>query len=208
MPVISEDPPRLIIPPPIHPDGGGWSRDGSSFPVSKGQLGLWLFLTGILMFFGGLSSAYVVLRGAPSWQSIAIPSLLWANTIILISSSITLEVARVFIRRNRIDRMKFWLTASAMLGGAFIVGQIITWLRLLSVGVHLPTTLHSSFFYILTGTHGLHLLGGIVALGWVLRKAFAGSLTAFNHEALKLCATYWHFMDGLWVYLFLLLLLA
>ena len=76
------------------------------------------------------------------------------------------------------------------------------------VGVYLPSTLQSSFFYVLTGLHGVHILGGIAGLGLVLFKALRNGLTALNHEPLKLCATYWHVMDAIWIYLFLLLLLS
>ena len=76
------------------------------------------------------------------------------------------------------------------------------------MGVYLPTTLHSSFLYILTGAHALHILGGLAALGYVLIQTLRNQYTASNHEPVTLCATYWHFMGGLWIYLFLLLILA
>ena len=101
--------------------------------------------------------------------------------------------------------MKQWLGLSGVLGLAFLAGQLAAWQQLVRAGVYLPSTLQSSFFYILTGLHGIHLLGGIAALGAVLIMGFRNRLTAFKHEPLDLCATYWHFMDGLWVYLFLLL---
>jgi cytochrome c oxidase subunit 3 len=104
--------------------------------------------------------------------------------------------------------MNQWIAVSGLLGFGFLAGQLLAWRQLVNAGVYLPTTLHSSFFYVLTGAHGVHLLGGIIAMAWVSARAFAGRLTVFNHEPLKLCATYWHFMLGLWVYLFLLLLLA
>ena len=213
MPVVTEE--RKIggiVPPPVWPgDGGGGdgSNDsGSSFPISKGQLGLWVLLTGIIMLFAGLSSAYIVLRGVPSWQNIALPSLLWPNTVVLILSSFTIELSRRAVSRNRLDTMKTWLAVSGALGVAFVAGQVAAWRQLVNAGVYLPSTLQSSFFYVLTGLHGLHLVGGIAALSYVFMKALKNRLTVFNHEPLKLCATYWHFMDALWVYLFLLLLLS
>ena len=104
--------------------------------------------------------------------------------------------------------MKRWLASAGILGLAFLAGQLAAWRQLVNSGVYLPSTLQSGFFYILTGLHGLHLFGGVVALGVVLGKALKNRLTAFNYEPLKLCALYWHVMDGLWVYLFLLLLLS
>lgn len=165
-------------------------------------------MTGICMLFAGLTSAYIVLRGAPSWQNIAMPGLLWVNTAVLIASSVTIDLTRRAIRKDRLEVMKRWLAVSGVLGCAFLAGQLVAWRQLVDAGVYLPSTLHSSFFYVLTGIHGVHLLGGIIALAYVFAKAMRNRLTAFNHEPLKLCATYWHFMDGLWVYLLMLLVMA
>ena len=159
------------------------------------------------MLFAGLSSAYIVLRGVPAWQRIELPWLLWPNTAILLLSSIAIDISRRAIRRNDLPSMKRWLATGGILGLVFLVGQLAAWRQLVVAGVYLPSTLQSGFFYILTGLHGLHLLGGVVALGLVLAKAIKDRLTAFNYEPLKLCALYWHVMDALWVYLFLLLLL-
>jgi cytochrome c oxidase subunit 3 len=212
MPVVTDEKLGGIVPPPIWPEDNGHG-DGSgewagSFPLSKGQIGLWVLLTGIIMLFAGLSSAYIVLRGVPAWQNIALPSLLWPNTAVLILSSITLELSRRSVRQNQVQSMKRWLGVSAVLGAAFVAGQLAAWRQLVNAGVHLPSTLQSSFFYILTGLHGLHILGGIIALGLVLIKAKRNQLNRFSHEPLRLCATYWHVIDALWVYLFLLLLLS
>jgi cytochrome c oxidase subunit III len=213
MPVLTEDKRRIIVPPPRPPDdggkGGGGSGDShSSFPISREQIGLWVLLTAVIMLFAGLTSAYIVLRGVPTWQNIQLPSLLWPNTFVLLFSSFTLELAKGAIRKNRIATMNRWLGLSALLGMLFIAGQLAAWRQLVHAGVYLPSTLQSGFFYILTGLHGLHITGGVVAMGFVMAKAARNRLTAFNHQALKLCTTYWHFMDGLWVYLFVLLLLS
>jgi cytochrome c oxidase subunit 3 len=104
--------------------------------------------------------------------------------------------------------MKCWLALAGVLGVAFLVGQVAAWRQLVNAGVYLPSTLQSGFFYILSGLHALHLFGGVVALGVVLIKGIRHRLTAFNYEPLKLCGLYWHVMDALWIYLFLLLLLS
>lgn len=212
MPVATEERRTGIIPPPARPgtggNGGGDDGDSGSFPISKGQLGLWVLLTAVIMLFAGLTSAYIVLRGVPAWQNIAMPSLLWLNTAILISSSFTIGLSLTAVRKNDPLNMKRWLAVSGALGVAFLAGQLAAWRQLVNAGVYLPSTLQSSFFYVLTGVHGFHLLGGIFALGFVMMKALKDRLTAVNHEPLKLCATYWHFMDALWVYLFLLMLLS
>jgi cytochrome c oxidase subunit III len=211
MPIVVEERRQGPPPPAIPPDRGGdgnYGESGGSFPISKGQVGLAILLTAIIMLFAGLSSAYIVLRGVPSWQNIELPSLLWPNTAVLVLSSVAIELSRRAIRRNDIESMKRWLAAGGVLGLAFLVGQLAAWRQLVRAGVYLPSTLQSSFFYILSGLHGLHLLGGVVALGLVLAMALKNRLSAHRHEPLQLCATYWHVMDALWIYLFLLLLLS
>jgi cytochrome c oxidase subunit III len=211
MPTLVEERKGIVLPPPPpldHGGDGGAGDSGSSFPISKGQVGIWILLTAIIMLFAGLSSAYIVLRGMPTWQNIELPSLLWPNTVILLMSSVAIELSRRAIRRNDTQSMKRWLGVGGVLGLAFLVGQLAAWKQLVNAGVYLPSTLQSGFFYILTGLHGLHLLGGIVGLSVVLGKALKNGLTAFSHEPLKLCAAYWHVMDALWLYLFLLLLLS
>ena len=212
MPVLTEERSKRITPPPVPPNDGGGdggpSDFSSSFPISKGQIGVWILLTAIIMLFAGLSSAYIVLRGVPAWQNIELPSLLWPNTAILLLSSVAIDLSRRAIRRSDVQSMKRWLAMGGVLGLAFLAGQLAAWRQLVNAGVYLPSTLQSGFFYILTGLHGLHLLGGVVALGLVLIKALKNRLSAFNYEPLKLCAMYWHVMDALWVYLFLLLLLS
>jgi cytochrome c oxidase subunit 3 len=214
MPVVTEErrtgtlPPQPPLPPGGHGGDGSSDSGASSFPISKAQIGLWVLLTAVIMLFAGLSSAYIVLRGVPTWQSIALPSLLWPNTAILLLSSVAIDISRRAVRRNDLVSMKLWLALGGILGVAFLVGQLAAWRQLVNAGVYLPSTQQSGFFYILTGLHGFHLLGGVIALGFVLLKAFKGRLTGFNDEPLKLCALYWHVMDALWVYLFLLLLLS
>jgi cytochrome c oxidase subunit 3 len=211
MPTLVEERKDIRVPPSPPVDLGGDGRGGdppSSFPISKGQIGVWILLTAIIMLFAGLSSAYIVLRGVPAWQNIELPSLLWPNTAILLMSSVAMEISRRAVRRGDLQSMKRWLAVAGVLGLAFLAGQLAAWRQLVNAGVYLPSTLQSSFFYILTGLHGLHLLGGVIALAWLLSRAFNNRLSAVNHEPLKLCALYWHMMDALWIYLFLLMLLS
>ena len=212
MPVLTDDRRTgTIPPPPTQSTGGGGdgpSDPGSSFPISKGQIGVWILLTAIIMLFAGLTSAYIVLRAVPTWQNIELPSLLWPNTLVLLLSSLAIDISRRAVRRNDIQSMKRWLALGALLGLAFLAGQLAAWRQLVNAGVYVPSTLQSGFFYILSGLHGIHLFGGVVALGFVMVKAVRHQLTAFNYEPLKLCALYWHVMDALWIYLFLLLLLS
>jgi cytochrome c oxidase subunit 3 len=200
----------IIAPPPsgFGGDGNGADGGGESFPMSRGHLATWILLAGVTMLFAGLSSAYIVLRGLPEWQNITMPRLVWANTVVLLASSVAIEFARAAIRKGRIGGMKQWLAISGILGVAFLIGQLLVWRQMVQAGVYLATTLHSSFFYIITGLHALHLAGGMIGLVVVLRRAFTNRITPANYEPLKNWGLYWHFMDLVWVYCFLLLLLA
>ena len=216
MPVVTEEKieEKLAMGPPPPPiwhgvgDDGEQFEPGSTFPVSKGRIGLWLLLSGIVMLFGGFSSSYIVLRGVPGWQNVAIPPVLWVTTIILLASSVTIEFTRRSVRQGQHGATKKWIVATGVLGFAFLGGQLVAWQQMVNAGVYLPSTLHSSFLYILTGAHALHLLGGIGGLTYLLTQTLRNRYTTADHEPVSLCATYWHFMDGLWVYLFLMFVLA
>jgi cytochrome c oxidase subunit 3 len=196
------------LPPPPSRYGGGSGGSGSSFPISTAHVGTYILLTAIIMLFAGLSSAYIVLRGVPTWQNITLPRLVWGNTLILLASSIAAEFARSAVRKDELRAFKQWLGVSGLLGLLFLAGQFLAWRQLVGAGVYLSTTIHSSFFYLLTGVHAVHLAGGLIGFAIVVHRALANRLTSGNHEALKVWALYWHFMDVVWIYCFLLLLLA
>jgi cytochrome c oxidase subunit III len=196
----------------------GWGGDGPDNWGSSGpekfetfhqsyRLAMWLAMASILMLFVALSSAYIVRQGfAQDWRSIAIPPLLWPNTFVLLGSSLTLEMARRSLKRLQVDAFKRWMTLTAVLGAAFLAGQIATWRALTAQGIYLNSNPHSSFFYLLTGIHGVHLLGGMIALCYVLFRAWQhGYIRVKGLAVIEVTAMYWHFMDGLWIYLFLLL---
>ena len=188
--------------------GGGSWESGAGFPISKGRLGVWLLLTGITMLFAGLGSAYIITSSVPWWEAVALPSLLWANTFVLLASSVTIERTRQRIQDDDQGAARTWVALTGVLGLAFLVGQLVAWQQLVAAGVYLPSTLHSSFFYILTGLHGVHLLGGISALGYIWVQIFRNRYSGQDHEQVSLTAMYWHFMGGLWVCVFLLLMLV
>lgn len=201
----------------VHDDGSGFGRGGdsgsgrggrSSAPLNNYRLGMWFGLGAILMMFVAFTSAYIYRQGlSVDWQPLRPMPVLWFNTAILLLSSITFEFARGAIRRDALMACDRWLIITTLLGIAFLVGQYVAWKQLAAMGVYLGTNPHSSFFYVLTGAHALHLLGGVLGLGYVMRGAQRHRYSAQNHVAVDVTATYWHFMDGLWVYLFMLLFL-
>ena len=187
----------------------GWSRDDAIEPA-KYRIGMWVGLASILMLFMALTSAYILrqtkgLTEFHDWVSIRLPSLLWVTTFVLLASSFTIEVARRALRRNDYARFNNWILLTTVLGALFLVGQLVAWRQLATQGIYVNTNPHSSFFYLLTSLHGLHLLGGLVALVYVTVAAFRLRIGFKRRNAVEVTALYWHFMDVLWIYLLALL---
>lgn len=172
--------------------------------LSTAQLGLWLFLATVTMLFVAFTSAYIVRQSGPDWKAVALPRTIWLNSGALVLSSLTLEAARAARRRNW-NLFRQWLLLTLVLGVLFLSGQYSAWKQLAWQGIFLSTNPHSAFFYILTGTHGVHLLGGLLGLFYVLVQSWKRRSALAYREAFKAAATYWHFMGGVWLYLLLIL---
>jgi cytochrome c oxidase subunit 3 len=129
----------------------------------------------------------------------------WWNTAILLLSSVTIEIARRSFERWQPIKFRKWILATAILGSAFLAGQLLAWRALSEQGIYLTSHPHSSFFYVLTAVHGVHLLAGVLALFFVLSLAFRYRLTPGESSSPSLAATYWHFVDVLWLYLMVVL---
>jgi heme/copper-type cytochrome/quinol oxidase subunit 3 len=179
-------------------------------PVWQGipttKFAMWLFLASEVMFFAGLIGAYVVLRGsAPDWPVVSnilnVP-LVAGNTFILIVSSVTMVRALAAIEDGDPNGMRRMLIATAVLGIVFLSIQAVEWSALMSEGTTVSTDLFGSVFFTLTGFHGLHVLGGVVALLYTLVKAFRGHFTQASHGGVELMGLYWHFVDVVWIFLF------
>ena len=177
------------------------------------HLGMGIFLGTVTMLFGAFSSAYIV-RGATSqdWQAIQLPSFLWLNTLVIVISSVSLEFARRAGRNNDWRRSGIWLGATLVLAMLFFGGQLAAWQWLLAMGIGVPTTPHASFFFILTGLHGVHLVAGLIVLGVAgirLLGLSADDPVSARSAFLPLSvgAMLWHFLAALWVYLIIMLTL-
>lgn len=205
-------------------DGAGGDTSQAAFPLQRYRTGIWFLLVPIVMLFSAFTSAYIVRQGlGDDWRPIALSPLLWWNSAVLLASSITMEAARRKTRLAPDSRwhsataklqlfpqvpvLKKWLLITLSLGALFLIGQVVAWRQLAADGMYLATNPSSSFFYLLTATHGLHLLGGIVGLALVTvttRKR----LTPAGRTAVGVATIYWHFMDALWIYIFVLLMIA
>jgi cytochrome c oxidase subunit 3 len=169
---------------------------------------LQLGFAAIVMFFMALASSYIVRKGLGNdWQRTPMPPVVWFNTVVLLVSSATIVVARKKLERGARDAFKSWWWVTTGLGLLFLGGQIIAWRQLAAAGMLLSTNPSSSFFYLLTAAHGVHLAGGIFALFYVVFRQWNRSRIS-QATAAELTSIYWHFMDGLWVFLLVLLTLG
>ncbi len=172
------------------------------------QLGLWLFLATVTMLFAAFASAYLVRSAGPDWETTPLPAALWINTVVLIASSMTLEVARSRRKKSILRTFRNWFLVTLLLGFGFLAGQLVAWKQLMDMGIFIPSNPHSSFLYILTGLHGLHLFSGLILLLYVflrVRPGLAESCSGSTRDLTGLSATYWHFLTALWLFIFLML---
>ena len=198
------------------PGGDAGSRDGDGSPDSGAPrrvparayfTGMSLALAGILMFFMALVSSYIVRKADPGWQPVNLPPVLWVNTVLLVLSSVTLSRALGAVRRDDGAQFSLWWRVTTVLGVLFLAGQVIAWRQLEAAGVFLASNAASSFFYLLTASHGLHLLGGVLALLYVAVRNWSAARTT-QSTAAEVVGVYWHFMDGLWVFLMAVLFIS
>src|SRR2546421_3013315 len=204
---------------PAGPDGSGGNGRGGrkddahpQFTSSKYKIGMWVALAAVTMMFTALTSAYIVRANSSNdWRPIEMPRLLWLSTALIVASSISFEIARRALKRGKGSLYNRWLMLTVMLGLAFLASQLMAWRQLVAQGIYVASNPHSSFFYVLTGAHGLHLLGGILGLDYLLLRSWRRGYEEHAEEKRRAMANsvalYWHFMDGLWIYLFLLLFL-
>ncbi|MBI4293167.1 MAG: cytochrome c oxidase subunit 3 [Betaproteobacteria bacterium] len=179
---------------------------GAALALAPAKVGLWLLLAVITSFFGLLISAYGMRMELADWRPLAAPNLLWLNTAMLIASSIAFQRTSVAVARENRDGMKAGLLASGFFASAFLAGQLFVWQQLSASGQLPASNAANAFFYLLTGLHGLHLLGGLVVWSKTTAKA-CGSITKPRElrMSIELCALYWHFLLVVWLILFGLL---
>jgi cytochrome c oxidase subunit 3 len=174
------------------------------------KFAMWLFIASVVMLFAAWTSAYIVKRGEPGWSSFELPTLFWINTAIVLFSSVTMIWAQRSARLDNIEMTKVGITATSILGVAFLVGQLMAWSKMTEMGYYftgMGSNTSSSFIYVISGFHGLHIVGGLVFLMIVLIRTFRLKVNSKNMISIELCSTYWHFLGLLWLYLFVFLLL-
>lgn len=187
------------------------SEQFETYSSNKFRVAMWFVLLAVLMTFGGLIGAYIVLsvNGEAEWKPFALPAQIWVSTLLILTSSLTYTISQNALNADNQTKSKNWLLATTVLGGIFIASQLLSWFELAREGVYLQSNPYAGFFYLFTGVHALHILAGISALGYILLRTWNNTGAAEELERRKIIANaigwFWHCMDGLWIVLFLLL---
>jgi cytochrome c oxidase subunit III len=169
--------------------------------------GMWVFMGSVVMLFAALTSAYIVRQAEGNWYIFDIPPVFYTSSVVILISSITMHMAYLAVKRDNFGLVKTLITITAVLGLVFLALQFYGWVYLVDIQVHFVGNPSGSFLYVLTGMHGLHLISGVIFLFILLVKVFQYKVHSKNMATFQMCATYWHFLDGLWIYLFIFLLL-
>ena len=202
--------------------GGGGGDDGkgpnfddlytaSNENPDKSRFVAYFLLLVVLMTFGGLIGAYIVIstNGAAEWQPFSLPIQVWISTALIIASSLTYQIAKNALFADNFPRSRKFLVSTTVLGASFIASQLLVWMALVQRGFYMRGNPYAGFFYILTAAHALHVLGGVIALGAILLRVWNdtqhGPELEYRRNLARSVGWYWHFMGVLWLVLFGLL---
>jgi heme/copper-type cytochrome/quinol oxidase subunit 3 len=199
---------------PFEGSGQGGRSSGTTAPaeynatgIPSGKLGMWLFLASEVMLFGAFISAYIVLHmGSPNFgvpdPAIMGRPLATLNTFILITSSVTMVLALAAIQEDRRAHFVRYLVATILLGCTFLVIKMFEYNHKIHEGLTISSSLFGSFYYTMTGLHGLHIIGGIIFNLYILKRGLQGRFSSTHFERVEYAGLYWHFVDLVWVILF------
>lgn len=168
---------------------------------------LWVGVASIVMMFAGLTSAYIVKRNQANWVTFELPVMFWYSTAVIIISSVILHISNIAFKQREMARYRSLVVTTLVLGIIFVVMQVIGFNQLWSKGITLTGNVSFSFLYVIVGLHAVHVIGGVVALLVLFLKAFSSKIRNYNILPLEVISTYWHFVDALWIYLLIFLLM-
>jgi len=181
--------------------------------INAKKFALWAAIGSICMFFIGLTSAYIVKKGADvasgHWQFFKMPIQFYISTLIIVLSSGSIFLAKKYFVKGDKKSYQIAMLASSILGTVFLVLQYLGWKQLVNIGIYVGGSMshaNGSFFYVISGAHALHILGGLLIMFWMTAKAFIKKKNVQSKLGIELISIYWHFVDILWVYLFAMLL--
>lgn len=186
------------------------SQDNEQQPLSMNpkKFILWLFLVSIVMMFAGWTSAYIVAQAEGAYVNISLPTIFTISTGILLASSVSMHLAKRAARNDNFSQLKLYLGVTLVLGVVFLVSQWMGFSDLVALDIYfVGSNPVESFLYVLPFMHGLHIVAGIIFLLVVLYKVVKAKVHSRKMGLMEMCATFWHFLDGLWLYLFLFLTL-
>ncbi len=180
---------------------------GDALPIANAKVGLWVFLGVVTALFGLFVSAYVMRNHYEDWRPLADPGLLWLNTLMLVLSSVAMQRARLSADRGEAKNLRLSMLAGGFFSFAFLAGQLMAWREISAAGYFaIANNPANAFFYLITGLHAVHVLGGL----WVWAKTTAKLIGDFEPRdvslSIELCTVYWHYLLLVWVTLFALLL--
>jgi cytochrome c oxidase subunit 3 len=171
------------------------------------KFAMWLFMISVTMIFASLTSAYIVKKAEGNWSLIEFPSMFAVTSVLIVLSSLTIHFAYVSAKRNNLLNIRIGLVVTGILAILFTLGQYMSWGQLVDQEVFFVGNPAGSFIYVFTGLHAAHLVGGLIFLVVVLYNSFKYKVHSKSLSQMEMCITYWHFLGGLWLYLYLFLIL-
>jgi len=164
---------------------------------------LWVAIGSIIMMFAGLTSAYIVKSNQAAWQSIEMPKIFWFSTGTIVISSLVMQMALRSFKQREMNRYRVLIATTFAFGVVFVILQWIGFNQLWNEGIQFKgSSGGGQFLYVIAGLHAIHVLGGVIALMIMFIKAFLGRTKLYGSVPVEIMATYWHFVDALWIYLF------
>lgn len=176
--------------------------EGKKKGIHPHKFTLWVALASIVMMFAGLTSAYIVKSTQANWEVVDTPAAFYYSTAAILLSSLTIQWALRAFRQREMQQYRLLMGVTGLLGLAFVVLQWYGFQWMWANGVRFTGSGAGQFLYIIAGLHGLHVLGGIIALLVIIARAFIGATKSYNVLPVEIISTYWHFVDVLWIYLF------
>lgn len=171
------------------------------------KFAMWLFMVSVVMIFAALTSAYIVRQAEGNWYEFELPSIFYTSTVVILLSSATMQWAMKAAKKDNFEQLKLAMIITSVLGSIFLVLQYLGWNDLVEISVHFVGNPSGSFVYVLTGLHGLHIVSAVIYLFVILVAAIQSKIHSKSLVRLEMCASYWHFLDALWLYLFIFMLL-
>ena len=176
--------------------------------INAKKFALWLFIVSICMLFAGLTSAYIVKKSDGRWLQFEMPDMFLYSTLVLVLSSIVMHLTYLKAKNNSLKAVKIGIASTAVIALVFFYMQYLSWVQLVAQDIFLVGNPSGSFVYIFSGLHLAHLIGGMVFLLVIFLDTINYKVHSKSMLAIEMCTTYWHFLGGLWIYLYLFLLMS